>query len=140
MAINNSCLCSLPLIRICCCIMVETSWQSHFHHSCMIRRNQVYYHEDLFVKIYFIGCTVVVVVTPLTLGSGGSPIFPLMVHQPASASVWPAVPSHRRGLSTTLGMTTWCVCGCSWRYDVRRVCGCNRWVTVVMYFIWVDFV
>ena len=36
----------------------------------------------------------------MTLASGGSPMFPLVVHQPASPSIWPAVQSLRRGLST----------------------------------------
>ena len=51
--------------------------------------------------------------TPMTLASGGSPMFPLAVHQPASPSIWPAVQSPRRGLSTNPGATMWCVCGCS---------------------------
>ena len=38
--------------------------------------------------------------TPMTLASGGSPMFLLVVHQPASPSIWPAVQSLRRGLST----------------------------------------
>ena len=50
--------------------------------------------------------------TPMTLASGGSPMFPLVVHQPASPSIWPAVQSLRRGLSTNPGVTMWCVCGC----------------------------
>ena len=50
--------------------------------------------------------------TPMTLASGGSPMFPLAVHQPASPSIWPAVQSLRRGLSTNPGATMWCVCGC----------------------------
>ena len=41
--------------------------------------------------------------TPMTLASGGSPMFPLVVHQPASPSIWPAVQSLRRGLSTNQG-------------------------------------
>ena len=41
--------------------------------------------------------------TPMTLASGGSPMFPLVVHQPASPSIWPAVQSLRRGLSTNPG-------------------------------------
>ena len=61
--------------------------------------------------------------TPMTLASGGSPMFPLVVHQPAFPSIWPAVPSLRRGLSINPGVTMWCVCGCSWRDDVCRVCG-----------------
>ena len=32
----------------------------------------------------------------MTLGSGGSPMFLLVVHQPASPSIWPAVQSLRR--------------------------------------------
>ena len=47
--------------------------------------------------------------TPMTLASGGSPMFPLVVHQ------WPAVQSLWRGLSTNPGpgVIMWCVCGCS---------------------------
>ena len=51
--------------------------------------------------------------TTMALASGGSPMFPLVVHQPASPSIWPAVQSLRRGLSTNPGATMWCVCGCS---------------------------
>ena len=51
--------------------------------------------------------------TPMTLASGGSPMFPHVVHQPASPSIWPAVQSLRRGLSTNPGVIMWCVCGCS---------------------------
>ena len=43
----------------------------------------------------------------MTLASGGSPMFPLVVHQPASPSIWPAVQSFRRGLSTNPGVTMW---------------------------------
>ena len=49
--------------------------------------------------------------TPMTLASGGSPIF--VVHQPASPSICPAVQSLRPGLPTNLGVTTWCEYGCS---------------------------
>ena len=51
--------------------------------------------------------------TPMTLASGRSPMFPLVVHQPASLSIWPAVQSLRWGLSTNPGVTMWCVRGCS---------------------------
>ena len=34
-----------------------------------------------------------------------------MVHQPASPSIWPAVRSLRRSLSTNLGVTTYCDVG-----------------------------
>ena len=51
--------------------------------------------------------------TPMTLVSGESLMFPLVVHQPASPSIWSAVQSLRRGLSTNPGVTMWCICGCS---------------------------
>ena len=44
---------------------------------------------------------------------GGSPIIPLLVHQPAYLSIWPAALSLQRGLSTNPGVIVWCVCGCS---------------------------
>ena len=47
----------------------------------------------------------------MALASEGSLMFPLVVHQPASPSIWPAVQSLRRGLSTNPGATMWCVCG-----------------------------
>ena len=70
--------------------------------------------------------------TPMTVSSGGSPMFPLVVHQPASPSPWPAVRSLRRGLCTNPEVRMWCVCGCSWRDDVCRVCECYRGDLVVM--------
>ena len=56
--------------------------------------------------------------TPMALASGGSPMFPLVVHQPASPSIWPAVQSLRRGLSTNPGATMWCVC---WGTFISRI-------------------
>ena len=85
--------------------------------------------------IMLLGIFFFVVVYPLPwhlLVGGGGPIFPFVVHQPASPSIWPAVQSLRRVLSTNPGVTTWCVCGCRWRDDVCRVCGCYRGGTVVM--------
>ena len=41
----------------------------------------------------------------MTLASGGSPMFPFVVHQPAALSIWPAVQSLRRSLSTNPGVT-----------------------------------
>ena len=66
----------------------------------------------------FVGCRLLLsccccLPTSMALASGGSPMFPLVVHQPASPSIWPAVQSLRRGLSTNPGATMWCVCGCS---------------------------
>ena len=46
----------------------------------------------------------------LVSGGGGSPMFSLVAHQPASTSNWQAVQSLRRGLSTNPGVTMWCVC------------------------------
>ena len=60
-----------------------------------------------------LSCVLCCLPTPMTLASRGSPMFPLVVHQPASPSIWPAVQSLRRGLSTNPGATMWCVCGCS---------------------------
>ena len=74
--------------------------------------------------------------TPMTLASGGSPMFPLVVHQTASPSIWLPVQSPRRGLSTDPGVTMWCVCWCSWRDDVCRVCEYYRGGIVVMDVIW----
>ena len=45
----------------------------------------------------------------MTLGSGGSTMFPLVVHQPASLSIWPAVQSLRPGLSKNPGVTMYYV-------------------------------
>ena len=42
----------------------------------------------------------------MTIDSGGSPMFPLVVHHPASPSIWPAVQSPRRSLSTSM----LCIC------------------------------
>ena len=80
-------------------------------------------------------CTLLIcccLLTPMTLASGGSPMFPIVVHQPASPSIWLAVQSLQRGMSTNPGVTMWCVCGCSWRDEVCRVCGCYRGDIVVM--------
>ena len=61
--------------------------------------------------------------TPMTLASGRSPMFPLVVHQPASPCIWPAVQSIRRGLSTNPGVTMWCVCGFICHFtDVGSLC------------------
>ena len=52
------------------------------------------------VMFYHSGCCCLP--TPMTLASGGSPMFPVVVHQLASPSIWPAVQSLRRG--TTQGV------------------------------------
>ena len=57
--------------------------------------------------------------TPMTLASGGSPMFPLVVHQPAVQSLRRGLSTNRRGLSTNPGVTMWCICGC--RDDVSCV-------------------
>ena len=56
-------------------------------------------HSDMF-SVQYLVCrrtTCCCLPTPMTLASGGSPMFPLVVHQPASPSIWPAVQSLRRG-------------------------------------------
>ena len=72
----------------------------------------------------------------MTFANAGSPIFPLMVHQPASPSIWPAVQLLRRGLSTNPEVTMWCICGCSWRDDVCCACECYKGSIVVMDIFW----
>ena len=54
---------------------------------------------------FFHTCCCCCLPTPMTLASGGSPMFPLVIHQPASPSIWPAVQSLRWGLSTNPGVT-----------------------------------
>ena len=63
----------------------------------------------------------------MTLASGGSPIFPLVVHL-ASSAVTPAgsVPKYRGDK----------VCGCSRRDYVCCVCECYRRGILVMDVIW----
>ena len=72
-----------------------------------------YYYYMLCVPFYTVHLLCCCLPTPMTLASERSPMFPLVVHQPASPSIWPAVHSLRRGLSTNPGATMWCVCGCS---------------------------
>ena len=53
--------------------------------------------------------------TPLTLVSGGSPMIPLVVHQPAYPSIWPAAASLLQRLPTNpvvcmwVQLKRWCV-------------------------------
>ena len=62
--------------------------------------------NNLFTTGYLICCCCLP--TPMTLArGGGGPMFPLVGHQPASPSIWPAVQSLRRGLSTNPGVTMW---------------------------------
>ena len=85
------------------------------------------HNAQLFVVVYSLPWPILV---------GGSPIFPFVVHQPASPSIWTAVQSLRRGLSTNPGITMWCVCGWSWRDDVCCVCGYYKERIVVMDVSW----
>ena len=68
-------------------------------------------HQANRIQCFMISCCCLP--TPMTLASGGSPMFSLVVHQPASPSIWPAVQSLRRGLSTNPGARMWCIYGCS---------------------------
>ena len=43
---------------------------------------------------------------------------------------------HLASSAVTPGATMWCVCGCSWRDHVCRVCGCYRGGIVVMDVFW----
>ena len=68
----------------------------------------------------------------MTLASGGSPMFPLVVHQPASPSIWPAVQSLRRGLSTNPGAT---IDVCMWRMFVFMSVVVTVWGSVGMFVV-----
>ena len=79
----------------------------------------------------------------MTLASGQSLIFPLVVHQPASLSIWPAVQSFRRGFSTNSGVTMrvqlkrWCVL-CMWMLQRRHIGdGCDLASTLCKYDVFV---
>ena len=60
---------------------------------------------------------------PLFVGGGGSPIIPLLVHQPGYSSIWPAAPYLQRGsvhkstgdnvVRTWVKLKRWCV-SCVW--------------------------
>ena len=72
--------------------------------------------------------------TPMTLANGGSAMFPLVVHQPAYPSIWPAVQSPRRGLSMGDNMVRmWvqlkrCISTCSWGMRVQEgLCALGAW-------------
>ena len=59
--------------------------------------------------------------TPLTLVSGGSPMIPLVVHQPAYPSIWPAAPSLRQGdnvMRMWVQLKRWCV----WFQNLCKLC------------------
>ena len=73
----------------------------------------------------------------MSLASGGSPTFPLVVHQPASPSIWPEVPSLWRSLFIDPGVTMWCqkLCvlyGCVLQ-RVHSSDGCELLSTLCMY-------
>ena len=127
-------LCVMPYTTLLIIKVIQASdvpiveWQCH----CLLLQSFILYSGCVGISLWCCCC----LPTPMTLASGGSPMFPLVVHQPASPSIWPAVQSLRRGLSTNPGVTMWCVCGCSWRDDVCRVCGCYRGGIVVMDVFW----
>ena len=51
----------------------------------------------IFIFVFSINRCSCCLPTPLTLARGGSPIFPLVVHQPISPPIWPSIPSIHRG-------------------------------------------
>ena len=69
----------------------------------------------LFRLVMFRTCVVLLLSTPLPwpLLVGEVRSSGIVVHQPASPFIWPAVHSLWRGLSTNPEVTMWCVCGCS---------------------------
>ena len=99
---------------------------------CVDQRRRVYLYYGFYIYIYndiqltyFFKYKLCIcwLPTPMTLAGGDSPIFPLVVHQPASPSIWLAVQSLRRDLSTNPGgdnvmrmwvqLNRWCV-SCVW--------------------------
>ena len=95
--------CFVPVLRGCVCCVLLCKEEGYF---------------PVFLKLLRRGAWTCIrcpcfccLPTPMTLASGGSPMFPLVVHQPAYPSIWPEVQSYRRGLSTNPGLTMWCVCG-----------------------------
>ena len=66
------------------------------------KKNRVYQLMSLpaILMYHKIGCCCIP--TPLTLVSGGSPMIPLVIHQPVYPSIWPAVPSRQQGLPTMM--------------------------------------
>ena len=83
--------------------------------------------ESMDMDMYEVPCCCLPISMTLTRGGGGSPIFLLVVHQPASPSIWSAVQSLRR--------CKWINLSC-----VLRVCeiihnmfGCDCYVVVECY-------
>ena len=68
--------------------------------------------------------------TPLTLANRSYRLWFTML------LIWQVVHSVRRGLSINPGVTTLCVCGCSLKDEVFRLCGCYIEGIVVMDMIW----
>ena len=74
----------------------------------------------------------------MTLASGGSPMFPLVVHQPASPSIWLTVQSLRRGLSTNPVSVCFVCCVLDsvcelFGETICNVCGCSCYFVVECY-------
>ena len=92
-------------------IRFTSSISPNLLHMCLHRDHHLHLHQFQkpdFLLVY--ACCCCSLPTPMTFPSRGSPIFPIVVFQPASPSIWLAVQSLRRGLFTNLGVTTWCVC------------------------------
>ena len=64
-------------------------------------------HSTLYSK-HFLTQSCCCLPTPLILVCGGSPTIPLLVHQPAYLSIWPAAPSHQQGMSANSWVTVRC--------------------------------
>ena len=97
---------------------------------------------------FILSCCCCCLPTAMTVDGGGSPMFPHVVHQPASPTIWPAVQSLRRGLSRGDNMVRmweqlkrwgeWCV----WVWVLQRgivvMAVIWRWLCVNM--IWVRMI
>ena len=95
---------SLQLARGMCIVRTGSQgrYPAHFNiHMCRQFPSFTahHHHPPIYLFVYISarqlhGCYYLP--TLMTLASGGSPMFPLVVHQPAPPSIWPAVQSIRR--------------------------------------------
>ena len=94
----------------CALITFRTCLVKSFVTPYLQRENKLYIYYR-FIVHFLIGLTSSCwcLHTSLTLVSGGSPMIPLVVHQPAYPSIWPAAASFQQDLTTNPVVTTWCV-------------------------------
>ena len=102
---------SSPLWRYCSSFLTFTTF---LFHSVSLPNHYIH-HSDLLL-LSPLDTYICCVVSAHSLDPflwGGSPIIPLLDHQSAYLSIWPATPSLQRGLSKNPGVPVWCVFGFS---------------------------